>query len=308
MNWRRLAAAALAFSLSLPLGNAAFAHPHEEATAEEKAKARAEAKAELEAEAEAKAKAEAEAKAAAEEDPGWTGSISAGVALQASATDTFGGNIQANATREWPKHRLAFEGRGNLAITKQKNDDNETKTRKNTNNQSLVGEYRYRFTDRLFAFNRHTFARDTIQRTRFAYLTNAGPGYRFWEDKSKPVKRHFDAQTGPGFLHQQFLRSDIKDEDVETRRDDARNRITWAASFEHANVVGDYLEILHTGSMILPLSQPNSFIVLSELAASAPIVWGWAIRNTFGFRWENDPASDADEATFIYTAGLEYKF
>jgi len=246
--------------------------------------------------------------ASAEEDatePHWTGSISAGVAITASATDTYGGNLQANATRDWDKHRLSFEGKGTVSATKEKNDNNETKVTKTANAQSLFGEYRYKFTPRLFGYNDQRFFRDTIQRIRFAYLTSAGPGYRFWEGGEK---RYFDAKTGMGYLHQEFLRSDLDDESKPIRRDDTRDLLTWSASFEHANVVFDSIEIKHTGGVIVPVADANQFIATTELSASLPIVMGWAFRNTVGFRWENDPASEADEATINYTAGLEYKF
>ncbi|MGH0034111.1 MAG: DUF481 domain-containing protein [Myxococcota bacterium] len=242
----------------------------------------------------------------AEEEPGWTGSISAGVAVTLATTDTFGGNVSANATRDWEHHRVAVEGQGQLAVTKQKNDDNETKTRKNANAQSIKGEYRWKPLERFYMYNNHVFARDTIQRTRFLYSTSVGPGYRFWQ--ADPKKRYFDAQTGTGYLHQEFLRSDIKDEDSPIRRDDTRDLAIHTFSFEHANVVGESIDILHKGSFVLPYADPGQFIATTEFSASLPLVFNWAFRNTFGFRWENEPASDADEATFTYTAGLEYKF
>jgi hypothetical protein len=240
------------------------------------------------------------------EDVGWNGSISAGVALVLATTDTFGGNVQANAKKNWENQRLSIEGKGNLTINKEKNDSNETKTRKTANSQTLAGEYRYIPWTRFYLFNNHIFSRDTIQRSRFLYSTSVGPGYRFWQKDKE--KRYFDAQTGTGFLHQEFLKSDIKDEEVPTRRDDARNLAIQTFAFEHANVIAEKIDILHKGSMLLPYSEPKQFIVSTELSASLPVVYGWALRNTIGFRWENEPASDADEATFTYTAGLEYKF
>lgn len=241
-----------------------------------------------------------------EEEDGWNGSVSAGVALVLSTKDSFGGNFQANATRNWEHHRFNAEGKGVLTIIKEKNDDNETKTRKTANAQSLSGEYRWIPWTRFYMFNNHLFARDTIQRTRFLYSTSVGPGYRLWQKNKKT--RYFDVQTGTGYLHQEFLRSNIKEEDDPIRRDDTRDLAIQTFSFDHSNVLGESVEIKHTGSFLLPYSDPGQFIATTELTASLPVVFNWAFRNTVGFRWENEPASGADEATFSYTAGLEYKF
>ena len=239
------------------------------------------------------------APAAADPDKklGWNGSIGLGIAWTEGTTDSFNGNGTIQLERNWERDRFRTEL---LALYGEADSDT------NTNRQELSAEYRHYFLKRLYGFASGGFGRDTVQRVRWRALANAGPGYRWWEGESGE-KRHFDTEFGVGYLHQEFLRSSSDTGNLQ-RREDARDDPLLRFAFEHANVLGEALEIVHTGSFLLPPTSEDEFIVRSQLIASVPIAWGWAFRNTFFVEYQNEPPPEADETTFTYSAGLEYKF
>jgi len=240
--------------------------------------------------------------AAAEDEPkkvetGWSGSAALGITLTSGTTDSFGGSVDLLAKRLWERQRLRFEGIGVLNIA-----DGE----RTANNQSLSAEYRHNVDTYWFVFTGHEVGRDTVQLIKWRYFGQAGPGVRLWE--VDPKERYFDTKLGIGYLHTEFLREIDGDPATDDEAENDRDQVTGTVSFEHANRIGELLDLLHTGEILVPFNAPDEFLARTKITASLPILSGWNFRNSLAVEYQNEPAAEADNTNLTYTAGLEYKF
>lgn len=238
-----------------------------------------------EAEAAAPAEGEAPAEDEAAEDLGWTGKVVLGASLATGDVDAFSGHFEAGAERKWKKDVLRFGLNAIYGVT----DGDE-----NADAQAATSDWRHFFTERVYSYVDGEFGRDSIQEIQWRFITNAGPGWRVWMVDDK---RHLDLETGVGYRHEEY------DNDTPTR-DDVNIRF----AFEHANVLGPVLEMVHTAEFLLPANDPEGFLARTNLTLAVPIGAGWHFSNSVGLEYLNEPAEGNEEVNIKATSGLEYRF
>jgi len=223
----------------------------------------------------------------------------AGVSATTGKPDLFGGSINVDADRDWEKDRLRLKLRTNIAGKNDKRTRGRLGTRTQTyieqSSQKLEASWKRILHDRLFVISKAEGGRDVAQDINVRAAAFVGPGYRFWEKDKQ--KQYLDADIGVGYRHEVY------------RGEDGDNLADIGAGMDYANVFFDGgLTYRHGLDFLLPVNDPDSFLVRTELSAGVPVVGGWAINVTVGLEYQNGAPSDAEAVTARATGGLEYNF
>ena len=135
----------------------------------------------------------------------WTGEASASISNQTGTTSSFSGTADAKATRTWEKDEATARLTATYGTAKQKGADEET----NQDYQALFGEWKHRFSERLFSAVSTEVSRDSTQDRRLRFRFDVGPGYRVWvgDDAARRLRarrRRHDTSRQRGAHPQDF--------------------------------------------------------------------------------------------------------
>ncbi len=225
-----------------------------------------------------------EVQAALEPKP-WNGHVTLGASLSAGNSDVFTATLDALLQRDWENDHLEFR-----AFAVYGTAEGEV----NQNSQLFGALWRHFYDPDFYAYLSTEASRDEIQDRKFRGLVNVGAGIVLWKDSDKEL---FSLEGGVGYRLETF-----------TGNTPTRNDVTGRAAALYKNVFLDDVEFTQTAEVIVPFTDPNSFIGRSESILSVPISESWSFRTSLRLEYNNDPANGRDNLDILTTLGLEYSF
>jgi len=233
-----------------------------------------------------------------EKQTGWSGEVNLNLSNLTGTNDTFAGTVNAEAARAWEKDTLKGTARGEYGVTRdRRNTPSEDETTQNA--QTVALEWQRDLGERLFFSTNTRAGRDSIQDINFQYRVSSGPGYRFWQGENE-AKEHLDLSTRVGYRFVTFR--DSTDEDT-------LNLVDLIASFEYKNLIlEDRLEIGHSGEILLPANDIDSWVGQTMITLGVPITASWSMRVGFELEYQARTPDEVSNFTTRTTAGLAYKF
>ena len=225
-----------------------------------------------------------EVQAALEPKP-WNGHVSLGASLSAGNSDVFTATLDALLQRDWENDHLEFR-----AFAVYGTAEGEV----NQNSQLVGALWRHFYDPDFYAYISTEASRDEIQDRKFRGLVNVGAGIVLWKDSDKEL---FSLEGGVGYRLETF-----------TGNTPTRNDVTGRAAALYKDIFFDDVEFTQTAELIVPFTDPNSFIGRSESILSVPISESWSFRTSLRLEYNNDPAGGRDNLDILTTLGLEYSF
>jgi putative salt-induced outer membrane protein YdiY len=226
----------------------------------------------------------------------WTGEASASISNQTGTTSSFSGTADAKATRTWEKDEATARLTATYGIAKQKGADEET----NQDYQALFGEWKHRFSKRLFSDVSTEVSRDSTQDRRLRFRFDVGPGYRVWVGDDA-AKSHFDVSAGIGYRHEIYDGNSGaagKDTDVDQFAD-------AVIGFEYKKLLFDEkVEWTHTGSAAMPLNSISAYILTTEGIVGIPLTAAWSFRLSAMVEYTNEVPDRTFRTRTNTTVGL----
>ncbi len=237
--------------------------------------------------------------AAEEEDSqGWSGEVNLNASNLTGTNDTFAGSVIAKLAREWEKDKLSATAQGYYGFTRDRRDDpSDENTTQNA--QNLEIGWNHTLSGRFFWDTLTWAGRDAIQDINFQYRLASGPGYRFWEGAEKD-KEHLDLSTRVGYRFLTFR---------DSTGEDTRQLVDLIAGFEYKNLfLEDRLEFIHTGEVLLPANDIDSWVGKTGITLSVPITAAWSMRLGFEVEYQARTPERVTNLTTRTNGGLVYEF
>jgi len=238
-------------------------------------------------------------RAEGEEKPqGWTGEVNLNVASLTGTNDTFAGSVVATLERQWEKDRLRATAQGFFGFTRDRRDDPSTE-QTTQNAQNLRVGWNRTVSGRFFWDTVTWAGRDTIQDINFQYRLSSGPGYRVWE-ADPGDKQHLDLSSRVGYRFLTFR---------DSTGEDTLNLVDLIAAFEYKNLLlDDRLEFTHTGEVLLPANDIDSWMGKTAVNLGVPITAAWSMNLGFELEYQSRTPERVTNFTTRTTGGLVYKF
>jgi putative salt-induced outer membrane protein YdiY len=237
--------------------------------------------------------------AAEEKDSlGWSGEVNLNAANLTGTNDTFAGSVIAELAREWEKDKLSATAKGYYGFTRDRRDDpSDENTTQNAQNIEIG--WNRKLSGRFFWETLTWAGRDAIQDINFQYRLASGPGYRFWEGKKKD-KEHLDLSSRVGYRFLTFR---------DSTGEDTRQLVDLIAGFEYKNLfLEERLEFTHTGEVLLPANDIDSWVGKTGITLGVPITAAWSMRLGFEVEYQSRTPERVTNFTTRTNAGLVYKF
>ncbi|MEE9392250.1 MAG: DUF481 domain-containing protein [Planctomycetota bacterium] len=215
----------------------------------------------------------------------WSGKVALGLTATGGNSDTFTGNLEASIERIFSHDRIEA---GFRAVYGESNGE------VNADAQLLRGKWEHYYSGRFYSFAGVEIGRDLVQEIEARVFVNLGAGYTVWKDSDDEFLK---TEAGLGFRHESF-RSDTA----------SRKDITGRAALIYDDLFWSNLDFHQLAEVIVPLSDPASWLARSETVLSVPIYDNWSFRNSIVLTYQGRPAAGAKNLDWLVTAGLEYRF
>jgi putative salt-induced outer membrane protein YdiY len=220
----------------------------------------------------------------------WTGSIVAGAMFARGNTFQDNANVSFDVTRRTEQDRWIFTGGYNFG--RQRDPDDGSK-RTTTDNWYATGEYDYFLTERFFVFGSLRYEHDRIADLDIRLVPSVGIGYQ-WIDTPDTK---FDTRIGPAYVYEKFQDGDTNES----------FSAVLAYHFKK-NLYGEKVSLFHDLEYYPSLEDFGDFLVVTDFGLRASLTAKMFAEYKLEYRYDAEPAEDADKNDLRHLVGVGWKF